>query len=86
MNIAILGATGMVGREMIKVLEERDFPVTNLRLLASARSVGVNIPFHGKEIQVEEAKETSFEGMDIVFGAVSNAMAKNFAQIGRAHV
>jgi len=79
MNIAILGATGMVGREMIKVLEERDFPVTSLRLLASARSVGVNIPFHGKEIQVEEAKETSFEGMDIVFGAVSNAMAKNFA-------
>ena len=79
MNIAILGATGMVGREMIKVLEERDFPVTSLRLLASARSVGVNIPFHGKEIKVEEAKETSFEGMDIVFGAVSNAMAKNFA-------
>lgn len=79
MNIAILGATGMVGREMIKVLEERDFPVTSLRLLASARSVGVNIPFHGKEIQVEEAKETSFEGMDIVFGAVSNEMAKNFA-------
>jgi len=79
MNIAILGATGMVGREMIKVLEERNFPVDSLRLLASARSVNTKILFHGKEYLVEEATEHSFTGMDVVFGAVSNAMAKRFA-------
>ncbi len=79
MNIAILGATGMVGREMIKVLEERKFPVDSFRLLASARSVNTKILFHGKEYLVEEATEHSFTGMDVVFGAVSNAMAKRFA-------
>ena len=78
-NVAILGATGAVGREMIKVLEERNFPIENLVLLASKRSVGLTIPFCGKEIAVAEAKEDAFEGMDIVLGAASNALAKQFA-------
>ena len=78
-NVAILGATGAVGREMLKVLEERNFPVGELRLLASARSVGKTIPFRGKEYTVQEAKETSFEGMDIVLGASANAVAKALA-------
>lgn len=78
-NVAIIGATGAVGREMIKILEERNFPVENLKLLASARSVGVEIPFAGKILKVEEATENSFEGMDIVLGAASNALAKKFA-------
>ncbi|MBO5023354.1 MAG: aspartate-semialdehyde dehydrogenase [Clostridia bacterium] len=78
-NVAILGATGAVGREMLKVLEERNFPVNELRLLASARSVGKKIAFRGNEIAVQEATENAFEGMDIVLGAASNELAKQMA-------
>ena len=78
-NVAILGATGAVGREMLKVLEERRFPVATLKALASARSVGMKLPFAGGEVVVEEATETSFEGMDIVLGAAQNPLAKKFA-------
>ncbi|MBR6405648.1 MAG: aspartate-semialdehyde dehydrogenase [Lachnospiraceae bacterium] len=75
-NIAILGATGAVGSEMIKILEERNFPVGQLRLLASARSKGKKVLFHGEEVVVEEATHDSFSGMDIVLGAVQNALAQ----------
>jgi len=78
-NLAILGATGAVGREMLKVLEERRFPINQLKALASARSAGKTLPFGGGEIVVEEATDQSFEGMDIVLGAASNEMAKRFA-------
>lgn len=78
-NLAILGATGAVGREMLKVLEERHFPINQLKALASARSAGKTLPFNGSEIVVEEATDQSFEGMDIVLGAASNEMAKRFA-------
>jgi len=78
-NVAILGATGAVGREMLKVLEERNFPIDNLKVLASARSVGKEINFAGKVFKVEEAKADSFEGIDIVLGAASNALAKELA-------
>lgn len=78
-NVAILGATGAVGREMLKILEERDFPVNELKLLASARSVGKTLPFKGKEIAVSEATHESFKGVDIVLGAASNAIAKDMA-------
>ena len=78
-NVAILGATGAVGREMLKVLEERNFPVGELRLLASKRSVGLKIPFAGKNYAVSEATHDSFEEMDIVLGATSNALAKEMA-------
>ena len=78
-NVAVLGATGAVGREMIHVLEERAFPVKRLVPLASARSAGKTIAFRGEQVAIEEAKETSFEGMDIVLGAVSNAHAQAFA-------
>ena len=61
-NVAILGATGCVGREMLKVLAERDFPIGELRLLASARSAGKKIEFRGREYAVEEAGERSFRG------------------------
>ena len=54
-NVTILGATGAVGREMLKILEERNFPIGELRCLASARSVGKKLPFAGREITVEEA-------------------------------
>ena len=78
-KIAVLGATGAVGREMINVLAEYQIPVDELRLLASARSAGQTVSFAGKEIAVEEAKEDSFEGMDFVLGAVQNPMAVKFA-------
>ena len=78
-KIAVLGATGAVGREMVKVLEEYGIPVSELRLLASARSAGGIIPFRGKEIVVQEAREDSFAGCDYVLGAVQNPLSKRFA-------
>ena len=74
-NVAILGATGAVGREMYKVLMEREFPIGELKLLASARSAGKVLD--GRT--VEEATEASFRGMDIVLGAASNDLAKRMA-------
>ena len=78
-NVAILGASGAVGQQMIQVLEERNFPVGKLLPLASARSVGKTITFRGEEIAIQEATDASFEGMDFVLGAVQNAQAKQFA-------
>ena len=78
-RIAVLGATGAVGREMLKVLEEYNIPVSELRPLASARSAGSTVTFRGEEIRVEEATEASFEGMDFVLGAVKNKMSRAFA-------
>jgi len=78
-NVAILGASGAVGQQMIQVLEERNFPVGKLLPLASARSAGKTITFRGEEIVIQEATEASFEGMDFVLGAVQNAQAKLFA-------
>ena len=78
-NVGILGATGAVGREMLKILEERNFPVGQLRLLASARSVGKTLTFCGKEVTVAEAREDAFEGLDIVLGAAENDIAERFA-------
>lgn len=78
-NVAIIGATGAVGREMIKVLEERKFPVKELVLLASKRSIGIKIPFCGKEIEVKELTHDSFSNIDIVLGATPNPISKEFA-------
>ena len=78
-RIGILGATGAVGREMRKVLEEYGIPVAELRLLASARSAGKVLPFRGEPVTVQEATEDSFEGLDFVLGAVENEMSKRFA-------
>lgn len=79
MKIAIMGATGAVGREMLLSLEEQNIDVTDLVLLASKRSVGVKLSFKGKEYTVSELTHDSFGGCDIVLGAVSNALAKEFA-------
>lgn len=78
-NIAILGATGAVGQEMLKVLEEYDIPVNRLLPLASAKSAGGYVRFKGEEIRIEEAREDSFAGMDFVLGAVKNPMSRRFA-------
>ena len=78
-NVAILGATGAVGKEMMKVLAERRFPIRELHLLASARSAGTVLEWNGSPITVEEACDAAFEGMDIVLGAAENDIAKRFA-------
>lgn len=78
-KIGILGATGAVGREMMKVLEERSFPISELRLLAGAGSAGKRIGFMGKEHTVIQASEDAFEGLDIVLGAAENDIAMRFA-------
>ena len=64
-NVAIVGATGMVGHEFIKVLQQRHFPLKELRLLASGRSSGRRMPFNGRELEVGEAGPGSFRGVDI---------------------
>ena len=78
-NIGILGATGAVGQEMIKILEERNFPVASLRPIASARSAGSKISFRGQECTIVEASDDAFEGLDIVLGAAENDIAERFA-------
>ena len=78
-RVAILGATGAVGREMMKVLEERSFPIKELVPLASSRSAGTKLPFCGEEVTIREASETAFEGIDIVLGAAENDIAKKYA-------
>ena len=78
-TVAVLGATGAVGQEMIKILQERDFPVGKLVPLASARSAGKKLLFKGEEVTIQEACEEAFEGVDIVLGAAENDIAKKFA-------
>ena len=78
-TVAILGATGAVGQEMIKVLQERNFPVGKLIPLASKRSAGKTLPFRGEDVRIREASEDAFEGVDIVLGAAENDIAKRFA-------
>ena len=78
-TVAVLGATGAVGQEMIKILEERNFPVGKLIPLASARSAGKTLLFKGEEVVIQEACDAAFEGVDIVLGAAENPIAKQFA-------
>ena len=78
-NVAVLGATGAVGQEMIRILEERDFPVGKLVPLASARSAGKTLKFKGEDVTIELACEEAFEGIDIVLGAAENDIAEKFA-------
>lgn len=74
--VAVLGATGVVGRQMLQCLEERDFPVDRLVPLASARSVGRAVRFRGEEIPICEAAPEAFEGVDIVLSAVGDGQAR----------
>ena len=78
-TVAVLGATGAVGQEMINALEERNFPVGKLIPLASARSVGKTLKFKGEDVKIELACDEAFEGVDIVLGAAENDIAEKFA-------
>ncbi len=78
-TVAVLGATGAVGQEMIRILEERNFPVGKLVPLASARSAGKTLKFRGEDVTIQEACDSAFAGVDIVLGAAENDIAKQFA-------
>lgn len=77
--VGILGATGAVGQEMLKGLEERNFPVEEVRLFASARSAGKVMKFKGEDIIIQETTPTCFRGCDIVLGAVENELSIQYA-------
>src|SRR5689334_3097505 len=80
-HVAVVGATGAVGIEMIKTLEKRNFPVGKLTLLASARSVGKKLKFRGEEITVTELKKDSFTGIDIALFSAGGSISKEFAPL-----
>ncbi|MCB1090312.1 MAG: aspartate-semialdehyde dehydrogenase [Verrucomicrobiae bacterium] len=78
-HVAIAGATGAVGIEMLKCLEQRDFPLSQLTLLASARSAGKTLTFRGEELPVQELKADSFKGVDVALFSAGSGISKEFA-------
>ena len=80
-NVAVVGATGLVGGEMMKILEERNFPVKELKLLASERSLGKELKFRGKDCPVEVLNEDSFEGVEIGLFSAGGSISEKFAPI-----
>lgn len=80
--VAVVGATGLVGRKMLEILEIRKFPISKLRLLASERSAGSTLPFLGERHRVEVLRPESFTGMDIALFSAGAAASKEFAPIG----
>src|SRR5436309_15210317 len=80
-HIAVVGATGAVGLEMIKTLEKRNFPVGRLTLLASARSAGKKLKFRGEDIAVTELTKDSFKGIDIALFSAGGGISKEFAPL-----
>ncbi|RKD32435.1 aspartate-semialdehyde dehydrogenase [Thermohalobacter berrensis] len=83
-NLAIVGATGMVGRTFLKILEERNFPINQLYLFASAKSKGKKVEFRGKEYTVEELTEESFKkDIDIALFSAGGSVSKKFAPIAK---
>ena len=79
-NVAILGATGAVGKELLELLAERDFPLKNLKLLASSRSAGKTINFKGRAINVEAVNHDSFQNVDILLASAGGSTSKEWAR------
>ncbi|MBO6937611.1 MAG: aspartate-semialdehyde dehydrogenase [Deltaproteobacteria bacterium] len=80
-RVAVVGATGMVGREMLKVLEQRKFPVKELVPLASARSAGKTLPFAGGEVTVKEVSAENFEGIDVAIFSAGSGPSREWSPI-----
>ena len=78
--VAVVGATGAVGVELIECLERRKFPLKELRLFASARSAGKTLPFRGKQLPVQELTEKSFDGVQIGLFSAGSSTTKKFAK------
>jgi aspartate-semialdehyde dehydrogenase len=83
-RVAVVGATGAVGIELIRCLEERNFPLATLRLFASKRSAGQNLPFRGNGITIEELNEENFRDIDLVLFSAGSGPSKHFAPIAAA--
>ena len=83
--VAVVGATGAVGVELMQCLEQRRFPLSNLRLFASARSAGKTLPFNGKPVVVEELTEDSFRGVNIGLFSAGGSQSKRFAPAAVRH-
>ncbi|MBE9125028.1 MULTISPECIES: aspartate-semialdehyde dehydrogenase [unclassified Coleofasciculus] len=80
-RVAILGATGAVGTELLALLDSRDFPLAGLKLLASSRSAGRTLPFRGEQLSVEAVTEESFDGIDLVLASAGSSTSKAWASI-----
>jgi aspartate-semialdehyde dehydrogenase len=80
-RVAIAGATGAVGVEFLRCLEERNFPISELRLLASARSAGKTMRFRGRDVAVEELTENSFQDIDVAFFSAGGSISKKFGPL-----
>src|SRR5690606_25079839 len=78
-NVAVVGATGIVGAELLGLLEKRSFPLRSLKLLASPRSAGKRIRFGEQDIEVEVLSHDSFEGCDLVFNAIPDETSKEYS-------
>ena len=81
LTVAVVGATGAVGREMLKTLHDRQFPAAKVKAFASSRSAGSRVPFGDKEIKVEELKEDSFKGVDLALFSAGGATSLKFAPL-----
>jgi len=79
LDIAVIGATGTVGETLVQILEERDFPIANLHLLASSESAGHSVPFRGRNVRVREVDEFDFGKVQLVFFAAGPAVTLSFA-------
>src|SRR5215212_2142887 len=84
LNVAILGATGLVGQEFLRILAEREFPIRSLKLLASDRSAGRLMKFRGEAIRVEETTERSFDGVELALFSAGADISRKYAPIAAA--
>jgi aspartate-semialdehyde dehydrogenase len=84
MRVAIMGATGAVGTEFLRILEERNFPMKSLKLLASARSAGTKRTFRGESLVIEELTDKSFAGIELVLASAGGSISKQFAPAATA--
>jgi len=85
-HVAVVGATGAVGNEMISILEERDFPVGKLTLLASERSLGKELTYRGKAYTVQVLKEDSFTGIEVGLFSAGGSISQKFALAGNGRL
>src|ERR1700694_6211710 len=81
LNVAVVGATGMVGQEMLRVLAQRSFPSERIIALASERSKGMTVPYNGSSIQVDELTEGAFKGIDLALFAASGDIALMYGPV-----
>ncbi|MBQ9772805.1 MAG: aspartate-semialdehyde dehydrogenase [Lentisphaeria bacterium] len=85
LRVAVAGATGAVGLEMVKTLEKRNFPISELKLLASARSAGKTMKFKGEDVVIQEMTKKSFEDVDIALFSAGSSISKEYAELFRGN-